>query len=364
MIRLVNQVSKEFLKSWVRFVANREFRQRYKKIFQVHPENRNPVNRNVEKNHAKLWSVLRKDINLDTLRLCCNLSGKNNPEIVPEEVFASDIQRSLCRKQEKIEYLGNKSFYNRWYPGNIFPKVFVHNIEGSFLDDQYKPLMETRLNTILEDLRYPVVIKPSMDSWGGADVYFPKDKESLEKLMTGKKNYVIQEKIQQHEFFAKYNRYGLNTVRVNLYRSVVTNKMHYLNACLRMGREGSLDNLTAGGILCSILEDGSLNHYAVDKYGGKYKKHPDTKLEFSKESSIPAFDEMKQLAVKVARDMYLSRLMSLDLCLDEDSQWRVIEINLFDIAIRTAQWGEGQPFFGPFTEEVIKYCKLNPWWKS
>ena len=361
--KLSTTIGMEFLHSWSKITSNVSLRERYNRIFRVHPEYRRPVNPNIERTHMKLWKVLRSNINLDTLRLCANISGNANPYIVPEEVFASDVQRSLCGRQEEIMYISNKSFYNRWFQNDVFPDAYINNINGDFYNNKYEVLSEGEVKKILQNLEYPVVIKPNMGSMGGANVYFPKDQKELESRMNHKRNYIIQKSIHQHEFFAKYNRCGLNTIRVNLYRSVINNELYYLHAALRMGKGGGLDNETAGGIHCFIHANGQLNHYAVDKYCNKYERHPDTKLKFSEDSKIPAFEEMKKIAIMVARDVYLARLISLDMCFDEQRRWRVIEINLNDITLRFAQYG-GEPFFGRYTEEVIDYCKNNPWWKK
>ncbi len=361
--KLSTSLGMGLLHSWSKITSNVSLRKRYRRIFSIHPEYRHPVDHDIEKTHIKLWKVLRSNINLDTLRLCCNISGNANPHIVPEEVFASDVQRSLCGRQEEIMYISNKSFYNRWFKNEVFPEAYIHNINGDLYNNRYELLSVDEVKKLLQNLEYPVVIKPNKDSMGGANVNFPKNQKELESLMLHNGNYIIQELIQPHDFFAKYNRFALNTIRVNLYRSVITNEMHYLHAALRMGKGGRLDNETAGGIHCFVHADGRLNHYAVDKYGNKYERHPDTKLKFSEDSKIPAFEEMKKIAIMVAKDVYLARLISLDMCLDEQHRWRVIEINLNDITLRFAQYG-GEPFFGPYTEEVIDYCKNNPWWKK
>jgi hypothetical protein len=75
------------------------------------------------------------------------------------------------------------------------------------------------------------------------------------------------------------------------------------------------------------------------------------------------FGEMKKLAISIGRDMYFARVIGLDMCLDEKNRWRVIEINLNDMALNLTQYG-GEPFFGQYTEEIIDYCKNNPWWKK
>jgi len=38
-----------------------------------------------------------------------------------------------------------------------------------------------------------------------------------------------------------------------------------------------------------------------------------------------------------------------------------MELNLMSQTIRFAQYA-GRPFFGPFTGEVVRYCKEHPRW--
>ena len=110
---LVNRLGWKLLHSWIRFENDRDWHNWFQKIFQLHPEYRHSIDHDIEREHIELWRAFRKNVNLDTLRLCFNLSGKGCPDIVPEEIFAADIQKSLCQQQEKIRYLANKSFYNR-----------------------------------------------------------------------------------------------------------------------------------------------------------------------------------------------------------------------------------------------------------
>lgn len=65
----------------------------------------------------------------------------------------------------------------------------------------------------------------------------------------------------------------------------------------------------------------------------------------------------------MARDLFLIRLASLDVFLDRENNWRVLEVNLSGQTIRFSQYG-GEPFFGRFTDEVIEYCRSRPWWRT
>jgi hypothetical protein len=127
---------------------------------------------------------------------------------------------------------------------------------------------------------------------------------------------------------------------------------------LRMGKDGSLDNETAGGIHCYIGNGGYLNGYAVDKYGTKYYEHPNSGMEFN--SKIPEYDILRKIVLEIAEKIFFTRIIGLDMCMDEYGNWRAIEINLNASAIRFAQYG-GQPFFGEYTDEVVQYCQTNHW---
>lgn len=213
----------------------------------------------------------------------------------------------------------------------------------------------------MEDLGFPVVMKASIGPHGGRAVRFPDGPEELLYLMHGESDFVVQRYIKQHSFFDRFNSHGLNTLRACTYRSVRDGEIHILNVALRMGVGGSLDNETQGGIVCYVDEQGRLNDYAVDKYGGRFLAHPNSGLVFRDQESIPNFQQMKELVGEIAESVYLRNVVSLDLCLDSGGFWRMVEVNVGHHTIRFSQYA-GRPFFGPFTEEVIEYCEDNPRW--
>ncbi len=330
---------------------------RFKKVFDLHPEYKKSVDKVSEREHIEYWTFFSKKINLSTLRVSSNISGTTNPKYIPEEVFVSDIEPSLNPIQS-VEYLSYKSLYNRWFPGGLFPKDYFHNIEGEWLDQNLDPLSFEEIKEIAKTLSYPVTFKPNRDLYGGQGVSFPNNVDELTSKIRKNANFVVQEKIEQHPFFSKYNEHGLNTIRVCLYRSVLNNEIIVLSTALRMGVGGSLDNETAGGIVTLVKSNGELNGYAVDKYGLKYLKHPDTNLTFK--GIVPNFSGLSSLSKTIAEKIFYARVFSLDFCLDSKGNWRVIEVNLFGQTIRFAQYA-GQPFFGGFTDEVVEYCKTNHW---
>jgi hypothetical protein len=343
----------------VRYLSRCDWNNRHRKVFQLNAGYGAKCDAFTEASHLKKWRRLRSDVSINTLRVCHGISGAANPDIVPEEVYVSEIEPCLNRYQE-VAYLANKNLYNRWFPDGIFPTTFLHNIDGDLYDSSYQKLDQRDLDLAL--LPYPVVYKPSLGPGGGYGVCFPANRQELEEVMRNKTNFVVQEKLAQHQFLQRYSSSSLNTFRVCTYRSVKDNQIHVLNVSMRMGKGGSLDNETAGGIVCAVREDGSLNSYAVDKYGVKFSRHPDSGIDFSQNTTVPDFQELLQVSRQIAGNVFLARLVSLDACLDEEGKWRIIEINLKNQTIRFAQYA-GKPFFGAFTEEVIGYCLQHRNWR-
>lgn len=337
--------------------AQKSWTNRHQKVLKANSSYRKPISKNIELEHKKLWMDFRKNPDLTTLRICSNISGVADSRIVPEDIFVSDIEPTLL-KDSSANFLSHKSFYNKWFPKGLFPEDIVHCIEGRFYCKNLKEIDFSEFVRIADTQEYPLVLKPNKDSYGGNGIHFVKNSEELISLGKTGSDFVVQEQISQHPFFGKFNPIGLNTIRVYLYRSVKDEQLHILNMAFRMGKNGSLDNETAGGIHTMIHPDGTLNGYAVDKFGVKYYEHPDTGHTFT--SKIPAIDELKNLAKEVASKVFFARIIGLDVCLDDKGEWRVIEINLTGCTIRFAQYG-GQPFFGKFTNEVINYCTQNHW---
>lgn len=329
----------------------------YKKIFKIIPEYEQPAEKNIEKAHILYWKPFRRKVNLATLRVSNNISGIANPKCIPEEVFMSDIEPTLNRTPS-AEYISYKSFYNHWFQGNIFPYDYLHNIDGEWLDHDLNSISFDDVKSTAKELKYPVVLKPNRDSYGGKNVFFPKSSDELIELLGGRRNFLVQERLSQHSFFNQYNHHGINSVRVNIYRSVVDNQLHIVNLALRMGVGGSLDNLTSGGIGVMIRKDGVLDGFALNGDGGKYLKHPDTGVTF--DQRIPEFEKLKSISLQVARKILYARIICLDMCYDPEGRWRMIEVNLNGTTLMFAQF-HGVPFFDQYTDEVRDYCLKNHW---
>ena len=67
---------------------------------------------------------------------------------------------------------------------------------------------------------------------------------------------------------------------------------------------------------------------------------------------------MIDIAKKIAKLNYYSRLLGIDLGMDNNGRIRIIEINSVNNEINFYQMNNG-PLFGDYTKEIIDYCKKN-----
>lgn len=339
--------------------ARKSWKKRHAIVFEQHPEYRVSLSQSAEWRHRELWQPFRREkkVPVDTLKICSAISGIEDPAIIPEEIFQADIEPSLNRYSE-AHFQGVKHFYTNRYPDAGFPVCYLHKIDGEWFGPALMPIDGKAFEVVLNQISYPVLVKPGIDSYGGRGVEFAEDTDILKETVECRNHVVVQQIMKQAPRIAAYHPESLNTVRVYLYRSVLDNKIHILNRALRIGNGARIDNVSAGGLVSLIRDDGQLNGFALDRYGQKFEQHPLTGVSFN--GGIPKFEELNRLAKEVAGQLHLLRVVGLDLFYDKEENWRMLEINTSGHSIRFAQYA-GQPFFGEFTEEVIESCKENHW---
>lgn len=305
----------------------------------------------VIKKYKEKWSVYGVNVEVNTLMLCYNLSGKVDLNIIPENIFAAKIEKKLNPHKE-LSFFSVKNVYEKWFKDNsAFPKSYFHKIDNIYFDESMN--MISNIKEFINDssiLSYPLILKPSKDTYGGAGVSFIKNKDELLEKICEYSYLVCQEKIEQNEYLSQINNSSVNSVRVCLYKTQ-NGRFEVLNNNIRFGINGGLDNETSGGIVCNINDDGGFSNYAVNKYGVKHYEHPNSGKIFSN-LKLPFYNELIEVSKHIADELILCKLVSLDMALDKNNEWRCIELNLAGQTIRFAQYA-GKGFFGKYTDEVI-----------
>lgn len=348
MKNVVIRLFKELFEYYNYYDRTKAFEKRYKNIDESFFKK--TIKPNIIKKYKDKWSVFGKKIETNTFLLCYNLSGKIDYDIVPENLFAAILEPALNPYKE-LSFFETKNIYEKWFDNKeIFPKTYFHKIDNIYYDKNFVIIEDITAYLTKSNFKFPLILKPSRETYGGAGVEIVNCVEKLLSLLESYKDLICQEKIKQHESLNVINP-GINSIRTCLYRTK-NGKFKVINNTIRFGVDGGLDNETAGGIVCNINEEGTLNNYAVDKHAVTFQEHPNTKVVFA-DISIPYYKELNQVAETIANQVPLSNLLSLDMCLDINNKWRCLEINTIGQTIRFSQYA-GKGFFGKYTEEIIE----------
>lgn len=351
---MIQKITNRVRKAYSSFITFRSWKNRHRKAFSHIGDNRKNLSPQEKDDYKNYWKRINKKINTDTVELVKSLTGRYNRLIVPEELFVLNIEPFLNPRKE-VAFLENKNIYNKWFGQGLFPKDYFHKINGKFYTPDFNTIENIQDFIKSITITYPIVCKPSCDTYGGTGVKFVSNQQELTSLLEAYSNFIVQEKISQSNLINSLNEGSINTIRVCLLRRPINGEIVVLNSSIRMGVGGSLDNETAGGIVCNINEQGVLNKYAVDKNAYKFLSHPDSKVVFEN-YKVPYYDELLKTSKAIATKIVTANLFSLDMCLDSENKWRCIEVNLLGQTIRFSQYA-GNPFFREYTDEIIEHIK-------
>lgn len=329
------------------------------------------LSKNDKKAFRKRWKHLSRLVFTDWARVYAHVTGKWSVDYVPEDIYYCHVEPVL-NYMPMLKSETCKANYNKIYDGYNFPTILFKNENGVFYDAEDRILkLENDISSLIEAYSNArsVVVKPSIDSGGGYHVMkFVRNDEgeyvtdsvklTLDMLKrVYKKDYLIQEAIEQHDYFASFNVSSVNTLRILTYRSVKDESIHVLHTILRIGVKGSAtDNQASGGFSVAVDHSGRLNNYAVNKMG--IKVNALNGIEFSKAKPVPCIDRFHVIACSLARKLKYSRIIGHDITMDINGNIIIVEVNNKSNEINFFQMNNG-PLFGAFTSEIIEYCLLN-----
>jgi hypothetical protein len=329
------------------------------------PKGSNGVGRSEVKAFKAKWRPLSAHIPAVYNRMYSHYSGVKSIDYVPDSLFYTHIEPML----NNLEYsrsFADKNMYGRLLDKSVLSLGVLRKIHGAYLDHDYQNVSDVDgfISNLAE--RFDgIMLKPSIDSQGGRSVvrlesregaFFSGDekvtREWLDKHFQD--NFLFQELVEQHPFYAAFNSSSVNSLRITTYRSVKDESVHVLHGLLRVGTEGNVvDNVTSGGKACGVSPEGTLNGKVIDYKGKSYSKLGSVVLESEKQ--LFKYKEVVEVAKKLAAQQVYSRFTGFDFSVDKYERVVLIEINNFDVGINTLQFCNG-PLFGRFTDEVIEYC--------
>lgn len=240
------------------------------------------------------------------------LKGKKPRDYVCQNLF-SKVEKQL-NTPEYYPILEDKYFFYKIVEGAGFrsPKnLYLIDPSGIFNLESMKYISEDEF--LQKDIEGFFKLN---NGFGGNDIYqidlvnknilLNKENVSLSKLLklTGRRKYLIQERIIQHEEMNVLNSSCVNTLRMLTIRD--GQNIHLFQEYLRIGINNSyVDNGLSGNIMVGIQKDeGRLLEFALspslDDQTHKYRSHPQTDTAF-KDFNIPFHAE----SVEMVKSLHL-----------------------------------------------------------
>jgi hypothetical protein len=234
-------------------------------------------------------------------------------------------------------------------------------MNNHFFTEKYEIVPAAHLETFLAGRDGLYVIKPSIDSFGGRNIYLAEiknskilidnsaeDIHSITERYSG--NFIIQYYVHQHEKINLLNPSSLNTVRIITLR--LYENIHVLSSFLRLGNNDSIvDNMTSGGMGIGIDIDGKFTEFGIDIMLNRVENFPPSicKKELT---HYPFFDIIKETVIELHTHTPDFNLVSWDMVINNRNQPIMIENNLSmqDSLIHQALNG---PLFGDLTDDVL-----------
>lgn len=277
-----------------------------------------------------------------------------NPAIIPDTIWHTYIEPYFN------SYLMEKGFEDKNYLDMIInknnaPLTILRCIDYELLDRNYVYISNDDALKIINKYN-ELICKPSLESGGGRGISFITNKSNLDLFELIKQyhgNFVVQDMVEQHTFFSRFNSSSLNTLRI--VTLIKDGKFYYLSGFLRVGAEGErLDNVSAGGSFIPVNKQGKLSEVVWIE---NLKNHDLEQIRLDSfkhfdDLNVPYWDEIMKLLEETAFKLSHFKIINWDVSVDKNGVPIIIEYNLMDSSPYFHQLNVG-PIFGDLTEEIL-----------
>ena len=283
-------------------------------------------------------------------------TGIFSPLFIPSSIYKAHIVGRVNDMRMKDAYV-DKNRYENFFTEIKHPKSILKCIDGYYYHDNL-PVDDKDAVQLCSNLTN-VIIKPSLDSIHGAQVKSISTKNgklddgrSIEELFKSYgTNFIVQDRINQHERMAALNPTSVNTIRLLTYRR--GKDIELLYSVIRIGRKDKIiDNESSGGVTTRINRNGCLERklYAPPSEGVLDSTDSGVIVEGYQ---IPSYQKVVDVVKAMHFKLPYFDLAGWDISVGENGEPVFIEWNARTELSQTA----AGPAFGEFTEEILyKAC--------
>lgn len=345
-------------------------RKAYKKLFKkMHQINktydiRRPFPSKMEAAWLNRYRKLDEKTSIDNLRFYGQYV-KNYMNIIPYETYAIYIA-PLLNPPRFNPFFDDKNNLDTILPEKYIAQTVLHRINGIYKNKNYA-VIPSNLTTILSYLKgyKTLIIKPAYKSLGGKGVsklilqdgswYLHDHKVTMDDFNLFNENFIIQDCISQSAFFSQFNSSSVNTMRMCVYRSVVTDEISIIVNLLRIGKSGNTaDNILMGGRCIKINDDGSLVNELFDNWGNLSTSF--NGIDFANNKFvIPNYEKVKELGLMIPKYFPHHHLLALDIAMNENNEPKLVEVNADGFSLEMPYFAHID-MFGDKTDEILHFA--------
>ena len=286
-----------------------------------------------------------------------SINGEFYESYIPDDLFNAIISPRFNEMRQWPALLDKNLSYNL-FKNFKQPKRVVQNINGFFYVAD-KIVSEDIALEICNTINKPLIIKPTIDSGNGNMVEtfsVNNHQTNFKSLKTSelfnlyKKDFIVQEFVEQSASMKSLNPSALNTIRLMTY--LKEDGVHVLSSVLRIGQTGShTDNFCGGGIVCGINNDGFLKDKGYTKFGDVLTKTSSNVV--LEGFQIPNYSSVLEMVNAMHPLVPYFKFISWDIGIDTNELPVFIEYNTYYQSTDLHQIANG-PLFGEFTDEILK----------
>jgi hypothetical protein len=267
------------------------------------------------------------------------------PGWIPEDYYRINLLYKYNPESASL-ISGYKSFDDKLFNGFSL-KSLIYCISGNLYNADREGISLSQAESILKEFNDDVIIKPELGK-SGRGIRFEKSSNINVKNLIAS-DFLIQPVFKQHEELKKIHPESLNTVRVFTALDNLGNPT-VIFTTLKFGVRGAkVDNVSSGGGLCKINEDGSLEPNYYNGLGiCKGEFHPDTGISMN-QIRIPGIREIKERCKSAHRSYPYVKFIGWDVAVGEDESPVLIEWN----ARYPVLWID-EAIYGPFWNDLPK----------
>ncbi len=224
-----------------------------------------------------------------------------------------------------------RKYNNKEYTHIFDDKIEFNNTFSEYLNRDWLNIKISSLSDFSDFVKKnPVIIAKPIDGEGGNGiekytVSSSDDISSIYNTIKSKKQFLVEAFVKQHMDMNTLYANSVNTMR--MFTFYKDGKGHFLQATLKIGNGGVIDNFSNGGMYTFVEEDGTVAVPAIDKNDTVYKNHPITNTNIVG-FKVPMFAEAVDLVERAAEVVPQIAYVGWDVAISENGPV-IIEGNCF-----------------------------------